>query len=91
MWEYYIQSRDRRALTFLAGLGHDVRDVGRQGGGDGLDDDSLLVSCEKDLSMWQRPGSEVDGQAEWRLSPPRRLNWSFGTTSDLAWLMAALR
>ena len=53
--------------------------------------DTLLVSCRKDLEIWHRPGSESAGKAEWRLSPPRKFNWWFGTTSDLAWLMAALQ
>jgi len=52
--------------------------------------DSLLDSCEKNLSMWYRPGSDVNGKAEWRLSPARKFNWWFGTTSDLSWLMSAL-
>jgi len=53
--------------------------------------DQLLVSCEKNLSIWHRPGSESSGKAEWRLSPARKFNWWFGTTSDLPWLMAALQ
>ena len=142
--EYYLHSRDQRALTFLAGLGHYVREYGLYGGGEGLDVDmpwylsssvktfsdegpwgdiehtcdvaglvargawaerelgrdttaleqtldTLLISCEENLSMWHRPGSESVGKAEWRLSPPRKFNWWFGTTSDLTWIMAALR
>jgi len=53
--------------------------------------DTLLVSCEKNLSIWHRPGAEVYGKAEWRLSPARKFNWWFGTTSDLSWLMTALQ
>jgi hypothetical protein len=143
VWEYYIHSRETRALTFLAGLGHYVADYGLYGGGEGLDYDmpwylsssvktfsdegpwgdiehtcdvaglvvrgawaekrlgrdnaelrgvidSLLVSCEKNLAIWHRPGSESSGKAEWRLSPARKFNWWFGTTSDLSWLMADL-
>ena len=143
VWEYYIHSREPRALTFLAGLGHYVADYGLYPGGEGLDYDmpwylsssvktfsdegpwgdiehtcdvaglvvrgawaeqrlgrdtselrgvidSLLVSCEENLAMWHRPGSESSGKAEWRLSPARKFNWWFGTTSDLSWLMADL-
>jgi hypothetical protein len=143
VWEYYIHSRETRALTFLAGLGHYVADYGIYPGGEGLDldvpwylassvetfsdegpwgdiehtcdvvglvargawaekelgrdtsqlrgvIDSLLVSCQENLAMWHRPGSEASGKAEWRLSPARKFNWWFGTTSDLSWLMADL-
>ncbi len=33
------------------------------------------------------PDGPSSGKAEWRLSPPRKFNWWFGTTSDLPWLL----
>jgi hypothetical protein len=47
----------------------------------------LLVGCRKNLEMWHRPDGPLSGKAEWRLSPARKFNWWFGTTSDLGWLM----
>jgi hypothetical protein len=38
--------------------------------------------------MWHRPASVGAGRAEWRLSPPRKFNWWFGSTTDLPWLMS---
>ncbi len=49
--------------------------------------EQLLVGCESNLDNWHRPGGPDVGKSEWRLSPPRKFNWWFGTTSDLAWLM----
>ncbi len=48
--------------------------------------DGLLTSCEANLGDWHRPGGPEAGLSEWRLSPPRKLNWWFGTTLDLPWL-----
>ncbi len=49
----------------------------------------LLEGCAWCLKEWHREGSVEAGYAEWRLSPARRFNWWFGTTSDLPWLMRA--
>lgn len=49
--------------------------------------DQLLRTCEYTLDYWHRPGSD---RAEWRLSPPRKFNWWFGTTLDLGWMVAAI-
>lgn len=48
----------------------------------------LLTSCRSNLEDWHRPGGPEAGLSEWRLSPPRKLNWWFGTTLDLPWLAA---
>jgi len=53
--------------------------------------ETMLVACEADLDYWHRPGSDVSaGLAEWRLSPPRKFSWWFGTTADMPWLLGAL-
>nr|MDQ3034687.1 EGF-like domain-containing protein [Myxococcota bacterium] len=49
----------------------------------------LLTNCRANLESWHRPGGPAAGLAEWRLSPPRKLNWWFGSTLDLPWLIAA--
>ncbi|MBX3268690.1 MAG: hypothetical protein KF729_00425 [Sandaracinaceae bacterium] len=46
----------------------------------------LLTNCRANLASWHRPGGPASGLSEWRLSPPRKLNWWFGTTLDLPWL-----
>ncbi|HEU5056838.1 MAG TPA: hypothetical protein VFU21_09955, partial [Kofleriaceae bacterium] len=144
VFEYYIHSRDRAALEFLAGLGRYVRDHGLYAGGEGLDytmpwylsssemqfsdegpwgdiehtcdvgalvaraawadaqieggesaslravADDLLTGCRYNLDMWHRPDApETVGKSEWRLSPGRKFNWWFGTTTDLTWLLDA--
>ena len=52
--------------------------------------EQLLEGCRWNLEQWHRPGGPAIGKAEWRLSPPRKFNWWFGTTSDLPWLMSQL-
>ena len=47
----------------------------------------LLTNCEANLDDWRRPGGPAAGLSEWRLSPARKLNWWFGTTLDLPWLI----
>jgi hypothetical protein len=47
----------------------------------------LLEGCAWNLDSWHRPDAPAVGKTEWRLSPPRKFNWWFGTTSDLQWLM----
>jgi hypothetical protein len=49
----------------------------------------LLTNCRANLESWHRPGGPAAGLAEWRLSPARKLNWWFGTTLDLPWLVDA--
>ena len=49
----------------------------------------LLTNCAANLEDWHRPGGPAAGLAEWRLSPPRKVNWWFGTTLDLPWLVPA--
>jgi len=49
----------------------------------------LLTNCRENLESWHRPGGPASGLAEWRLSPARKLNWWFGTTLDLPWLIPA--
>jgi hypothetical protein len=51
----------------------------------------LLTGCQWNLNYWHRPSGPATGKAEWRLSPGRKFNWWFGTTSDLPWLMAAIQ
>ena len=54
--------------------------------------DALQVGCEWNLDHWHRDGqATIDaGLTVWRLSPPRKYNWWFGTTSDYGWLRANL-
>jgi hypothetical protein len=50
---------------------------------------SLLESCQANLASWYRPDGPSSGKAVWRVSPARKLSWWFGSTLDLAWMMAA--
>ncbi|MFN3712173.1 MAG: hypothetical protein ACK4SX_00795 [Alcanivoracaceae bacterium] len=51
---------------------------------------ALMKSCEFNLRMWHRPGSDSQhGKPVWRLSPPRKYNWWFGTTQELTWFLSA--
>jgi hypothetical protein len=52
--------------------------------------EELIRACEFNLDSWHRPNGPASGLSEWRLSPARKFNWWFGTTSDLGWLLAAL-
>jgi hypothetical protein len=52
--------------------------------------EELLVGCEMLLDNWHRPAGPESGQSEWRLSPSRKFNWWFGTTSDLPWLIQSM-
>ncbi|MDF1821501.1 MAG: hypothetical protein P1U64_08010 [Alcanivoracaceae bacterium] len=48
----------------------------------------LMTSCQKNMGMWHRPGADVQyGKPVWRLSPPRKYNWWFGSTHELTWLL----
>lgn len=51
--------------------------------------EGLVTNCRDNLESWHRPGGPAAGLAEWRLTPARKLNWWFGTTLDLPWLVAA--
>jgi hypothetical protein len=48
----------------------------------------LLAGCKRNLASWHRTSDPQ--RPEWRLSPPRKFNWWFGTTSDLTWFATAL-
>jgi hypothetical protein len=47
----------------------------------------LIDACEFNLDSWHRPNGPDSGLTEWRLSPERKFNWWFGTTSDMGWLL----
>lgn len=50
-----------------------------------------MQTCRYALNLWHRPGSDVkQGLAVWRLNPPRKFNWWFGTTLDLPWFYTEL-
>jgi len=55
--------------------------------------DQLMDTCLWNLSNWIRTTQEtIDaGKSAYRLAPPRKFNWWFGTTSDLAWLAETAR
>jgi len=46
--------------------------------------DDLLVTCRFVLDYWHRSTPEL---AEYRLSPPRKFSWWFGSSTDLAWML----
>jgi hypothetical protein len=50
----------------------------------------LLAGCRYVLDDWHRPDGVSSGLPEWRLSPPRKFNWWFGSTSDMPWILASL-
>jgi hypothetical protein len=50
----------------------------------------LLAGCRFVLDYWHRPSGVSSGLPEWRLSPPRKFNWWFGTTSDMPWILGSL-
>lgn len=49
--------------------------------------EDVLKGCTYNLKYWHRPSGPSAGKPEWRLAPPRKFNWWFGTTHDLEWLM----
>lgn len=49
--------------------------------------DELVSACELNLDNWYRP-TTLD-RPQWRLAPPRKFSWWFGTTTDLPWLLLA--
>ncbi|ACY13096.1 hypothetical protein [Haliangium ochraceum] len=50
----------------------------------------LVSGCQYVLDYWHRPDGVSDGRPEWRLSPARKFNWWFGTTSDMPWIFGEL-
>lgn len=53
---------------------------------------ALMQSCQFNLKMWHRPGSDAQhGKPVWRLSPARKYNWWFGSTQELTWWLSAPR
>jgi hypothetical protein len=46
--------------------------------------DQLLATCEFTLDYWRRSTPEL---AEYRLNPPRKFSWWFGSATDLAWML----
>jgi len=49
----------------------------------------LLYTCYYATEYWTRPGTSgpSNPQPSYRLNPPRKFNWWFGTTSDIEWLL----
>ena len=50
--------------------------------------DALVKACIYSLDYWHRPFGPNATLAEWRLDPPRKFSWWFGTTLDIQWMMA---
>jgi hypothetical protein len=46
--------------------------------------DDLLATCQYVLDYWHRTTPTL---AEYRLSPPRKFSWWFGSTTDLQWML----
>jgi hypothetical protein len=46
--------------------------------------DDLLESCNFVLDYWHRSTTTLP---EYRLSPPRKFSWWFGSSTDLAWML----
>ena len=46
--------------------------------------DDLLSTCRYVLDYWHRSTPEL---AEYRLTPPRKFSWWFGSSSDLEWML----
>jgi hypothetical protein len=44
----------------------------------------LIATCEYVLDYWHRSTPTL---AEYRLTPPRKFSWWFGSSSDLAWML----
>jgi hypothetical protein len=53
--------------------------------------EELLAGCRWSFENWHRPKGVSSGKPEWRLAPPRKFNWWFGSTTDLAWLLKVTR
>jgi len=50
--------------------------------------DKLIDGCRRNLEAWHRPADA--SRPAWRLQPPRKFNWWFGTTSDLSAIVESL-
>lgn len=51
---------------------------------------ALMQACQFNLQMWHRPGSDSQyGKPVWRLSPPRKYNWWFGSTQELTFFLTS--
>ncbi|HSN71615.1 MAG TPA: hypothetical protein VLT59_08890, partial [Steroidobacteraceae bacterium] len=50
--------------------------------------DRLLEGCRRNLETWHRTSDPT--RPEWRLQPPRKFNWWFGTTSDMSSILDSL-
>ena len=48
----------------------------------------LVKGCRRNLESWHRTNDA--SKPAWRLQPPRKFNWWFGTTSDLSWIVNSL-
>lgn len=46
--------------------------------------DDLLATCQHVINYWHRSTPTL---AEYRLAPPRKFSWWFGSSSDLNWLL----
>ena len=46
--------------------------------------DQLLATCEFTLDYWHRSAPELP---EYRLTPPRKFSWWFGSATDLGWML----
>jgi hypothetical protein len=46
--------------------------------------DDLLDTCRYVLDYWHRTTATL---AEYRLTPPRKFSWWFGSSTDLEWLL----
>jgi hypothetical protein len=64
--------------------------LGRDGSGLLAAFNDLLLSCEFALDYWHRPNGPDSGNTAWRLSPPRKYSWWFGTTTDMSLLVRSV-
>jgi hypothetical protein len=46
--------------------------------------DALLASCQYVLNSWHRSAPAL---AEYRLTPPRKVSWWFGSSTDVQWML----
>jgi hypothetical protein len=51
---------------------------------------TLLDACEINVGGWVRPGGPEAGLSVYRLNPPRKYNWWFGTTRDASFFLSEL-
>ena len=65
-----------------------ARAIGRDSTAIELATERLLPGCRHNLESWHRTTDVT--RPEWRLQPPRKFSWWFGTTLDLPWLAGSL-